>query len=134
MLMHFLEFSSKILAGLPKYIQGAKLRIDKFSFGKIKVNGKEYRQDVFVTNESVEKRQSSHTITRDDIDKALLIEPDFILIGKGTTGRVEIPEEIRGLVAKNNIELIEGRTTDVIEYFNKLKNKSKIVGIFHLTC
>jgi hypothetical protein len=110
------------------------LRIDKFNFGLIIINGKEYRQDVFVTNNSVEEKEGSHTIKKDDIDKALLNEPDFIIIGRGVSGAVEVPDEIRDIVAQNNVELIEGKTGDVIKDFNRLKGKNKVVGIFHITC
>lgn len=110
------------------------MRIDRFAFGSIVINGKEHKQDVFVTNDSVEEKESSHNITKDDIDKALLNEPDFIIIGRGTGGMVNIPDEIKGMVVQNNVELIEGKTSDVIKDFNKLKGKNKVVGIFHLTC
>ncbi len=110
------------------------MRIDKFSFGQIVLKGKKYDHDVFVTNKSVEEKESSHEITRDDIDRALFLEPDLIIIGKGTSGMVEIPEEIKAMVARNKVRLIEGNTPDVIKDFNKLSAKNKIVGIFHLTC
>ena len=114
--------------------KGDFLRINKFNFGSIIINGNEFNKDVFVTNDLVEEKENSHTITKDDVDKALLNEPDFIVIGRGTNGMVEIPDEIRDIVAKNNIELIEGKTNDIIKSFNKLRNNNKIVGIFHLTC
>lgn len=110
------------------------MRIDGFAFGSIVINGEEHKQDVFVTNDSVEEKESSHIITKDDIDKALLNEPDFIIIGRGTSGMVDIPDEIKGMVVQNNVELIEGKTPDAIKDFNKLKGKNKVVGIFHLTC
>ncbi|UCG95303.1 MAG: hypothetical protein JSV92_04660 [archaeon] len=110
------------------------MRIDRFSFGKIIIDGKEYNTDVFITGNSVEEKESSHTITKDDIDKALIENPDIIIIGMGTTGMVRIPEEIRDIVAKNKIELVEGKTSQAIEDFNKLRGKNKIVAIFHLTC
>ena|GEM_PF-1492486 len=114
--------------------KGGFLKIDKFAFGSITINGKEYNKDVFVTNEFVEEKENSHIVTKDDIDKALLNEPNLLIIGRGTSGNVEIPEEIRGILAKNNVKLIEGKTPIVIKDFNKLKGKNKIVGIFHLTC
>lgn len=98
------------------------------------IDGKEFRQDVFLTGETVEEKESSHTITKDDIERALLQEPDYIIIGKGTCSRVEIPEEIRDIVESNGIALIEGDTPGAIKDFNRLKSKNKVVGIMHLTC
>ena len=110
------------------------MRIDKFSFGNIVINGSKYKQDVFVTNNIIEEKDNSHKITRDDIDKALLYEPEIIIVGRGTNKNVEIPDEIKDILSQNNIKLIEGKTNDVIDTFNKTVNKNKVVGIFHLTC
>ncbi len=110
------------------------MRIEKFSFGTVVINGNEYKQDVFVTNDSVEEKENSHKITKDDLDKILLYEPDIVVIGRGTSNNVEIPDEIKVMLAQNNIKLIDGKTPDVIEKFNKLVSKNKIVGILHLTC
>jgi hypothetical protein len=126
----------RILAGLPKFIlvRGGILRIGKFTFGSITIDGREFKQDVFITNNMVEEKESSHTITKDDIDKALIQEPDYIIVGRGTCSRVEIPDEIRDMVDRNRVGLIEGRTVNVIKDFNRLKGKNKVVGIFHITC
>ena len=110
------------------------MRIEKFSFGSVVINGREFKQDVFVTNDTVEEKESSHTTTKDDIDRALLHEPDYIIIGRGSSGMVEVPDEIRDMVERNRVNLIDGRTGDAIKDFNRLKAKSKVVGIFHLTC
>ncbi len=110
------------------------LKIGRFSFGSIIIDGKEFKQDVFLTNETIEEKESSHIITKDDIDRALLYEPDYIVVGKGTCSRVEIPEEIRDMVNRSGVILIEGSTSDAIKDFNRLKGKNKVVGIFHLTC
>ena len=115
-------------------LNGGFLRIDKFAFGSIVINGKEHKQDVFITDDFVEEKESSHEITKDVIDKALLLEPNSIIVGRGTSGMVIIPDEIRDILAQNNVELIEGKTPDAIEDFNNLKGKNKVVGIFHLTC
>lgn len=98
------------------------------------IDGKEFRRDVFLTNETVEERESSHTITKDDIDRALLHGPECIIIGRGTCSRVDIPEEIRDMVQRNNIILLEGDTEKAVKDFNRLKGKNKVVGIFHITC
>ena len=110
------------------------MRIEKFSFGSVVIKGRKYNRDVFVTNEFVEERERSHKITLDDIDRALLHEPEIVIIGRGTSGMVEIPDEVRARLAENNVELIEGKTPEVIKEFNKLVGKRKLVGIFHLTC
>ncbi len=110
------------------------MRINKFSFGSITIEGEEYNEDVFVTNDSVEKKEGSHFIGNDVLDKVLINDPDFLIIGRGTNNMVKIPDEIRGILTKNNIKLIDGKTKNMIDEFNKLKAKNKVFGIFHLTC
>jgi len=113
---------------------GVVLRIEKFSFGAIRIMGNEYNKDVFVTNDSVHQKENSHHITKDDLDMALLHEPDFLIIGLGTNNMVNFPEEMKGVLKENGVELIQKTTEEAIKDFNKLRNKNKVVGIFHLTC
>jgi len=110
------------------------MRIEKMKFGSIIINGKEYKNDVIVTNTSVSTKESSHTITKEDIEDILLTDPDVIIIGTGTSGKVKVPKEVKVMVESHNKEMIIGKTPEVINDFNRIKTKNKVVGIFHLTC
>ena len=110
------------------------LRIDKVKFGTIKINDKEYHEDVIVTNDSVRTKESSHKITKEEIEDVLLLDPDIIIIGTGTSGMVKVPQEVRDIVEREGKEIIIGKTPEVVNQFNKLRINNKIVGIFHITC
>lgn len=110
------------------------MRIEKMKFGSITINGKEYKEDVIVTNNSVSTKESSHTITKEYVEDILLMNPDVIIIGTGTSGKVKVPKEVRDMVESHNKKMIIGKTPEVINDFNKMKTKNNVVGVFHLTC
>jgi len=107
------------------------MKVTDFKFGSIRINGKEYKEDVFVLGNSVEIKESGHTIRKKEVEKLVLEEPKQIIIGTGTTGKVKITEEALSFVKSNNIDIILEKTPKAVEIFNKNNNA---VGLFHLTC
>ena len=59
-------------------------------------------------------------------------KPELIVIGTGASGMMDVPDQTRMFIKRNNIKLIVEKTAEAVESFNKAKEKK--VGLFHLTC
>ncbi len=112
--------------------------IEKYEFSSIIVNGKTYNTDVIVTSKSVSDnwwREDGHRLTLIDIEKVLKDKPEVLIIGTGQSGKMRIVSEVLDYVKKNNIDFIATDTAKAVNEYNKLeKEKTKVIGCFHLTC
>ena len=111
------------------------VKINSFQFGSLTINNKKYDSDVilFWDGELIE-RESSHTLSKNDLIDLLIKEPDTIIIGTGTAGCVNIDKEAQEYARKNNLDIIIQKTPEAIECFNKMAKLRKVAAIFHLTC
>ncbi|MFW9922764.1 MAG: MTH938/NDUFAF3 family protein [Candidatus Thorarchaeota archaeon] len=121
------------------------MKIEKTSFGSITIDGVKYSHDIYINIDgTITKRRKDlsksyskvHTVLGPDEIKLLLQQkPKTIVIGKGQTGILPIPEESRKLLKESKVIIIEDKTPIVIHMINDLvKEKAKIVAILHLTC
>ena len=112
--------------------------IEKYSFGTIGVNGMSYNTDIKIVQGLVIAdwwRASGHTLDVDDIRDILEIKPKILVIGKGEPGYMKLTGTLLEYLEKNNIELIEERTSQAIHTYNRLFEEGKNVsGGFHLGC
>jgi len=111
--------------------------IEKYSFGSIIINGKEYNFDVEVrwTGEVLKWwRKEGHKVYFEDVKRAIDQNPETIIIGTGASGFCKITEECKREIEKKGIKLIIEETEKAIKSFNGLLGKEKVIGLFHLTC
>ena len=114
------------------------MNIDSYAFGSITVNGKMYLNDVIVLPHKVRPewwRKKSHLLAVEDLEEVIKYQPEILVVGRGASGVMNIPEETKKYLKEKNIELIEGYTEVACKRFNELiKQGKKVVGAFHLTC
>lgn len=112
--------------------------ITEFSFGKIAVKGKTYSDDIkIIDGQVISKwwRKSGHRVDIEDIADILKVEPDILIIGKGSPGLMKTTPALRDYLAANNVELIEMKTAKAVQVFNKLHAEGKRVAAgFHVSC
>jgi len=112
--------------------------ITEFSFGKIVVNGKTYKNDIKIFNGQVIPdwwRKSGHRVTVEDMTDVLEAEPEIVVIGKGSPGLLRSTASLREYLAENHIKLIEKKTSKAIDVFNKLVQQGrKVAAGFHISC
>ncbi len=119
--------------------------IEEYKFGSITIDGKIYTEDVEVrwTEEVLSWwREESHFVDLKDIQRALVQNPDTIVIGTGNPGLVKVSEEVKTLAQERGIKLIIDKTEEAVKTFNVICEGSeeeegeqdKIIGLFHLTC
>jgi hypothetical protein len=118
--------------------------IEKYSFGSIVIEGKEYNLDVEVrwTGEVLKWwRKEGHTIDIEDVERAVEQNPDTIVIGTGAFGICKVKKDCQEFIKRKRIKLIVDNTGEAVKIFNNLsqelvkeEQEGKIIGLFHLTC
>lgn len=114
------------------------MRIEDYSFGNMRINGKTYRHDLKIVNNSVKPdwwRKNSHLVTGEDLRDIIEAEPEVLVIGKGSPGQMSTAPEVEEELGKKGIRLIIKPTADAAEEFNRLQEENRnIAAGFHLTC
>lgn len=110
--------------------------IDSYSFGRIVVDGKEYRNDIKIIEGQVRPewwRKEGHRLCLQDMQDALQSNPKIIVVGCGHDGVLKVAEEVRKYCEKKGIQLIELWTADAVKKYNEIEGPG-VAGLFHLTC
>ena len=112
--------------------------IDHYSFGSITIQGKQYRSDLKIINGEVISdwwRKSGHNVDVNDVSDILSAEPDYLVIGSGSSGLMKISDRLRQHLVDIGVEVIIETTSKGIETFNRMYADGKnIAAGFHLTC
>jgi len=114
------------------------MEIEKYSFGSITINGKEYDKDVIIFHNRVFSpwwREEGHNLSIKDLEKAIDAAPNLIIIGTGSQGVMKVPEKTLKKLKELNIEVITARTPQAVKIYNeKEKNNENVIACLHLTC
>jgi hypothetical protein len=111
------------------------VKINSFRFGSLTINNKTYDTDMVVSwDGELIPRESSHTISKEELMDMLVKGPEVILIGTGTAGCLKIDREIEDLAQGNNVEIVAKKTAEAVDEFNKKSRSKKIVAMLHVTC
>ena len=120
----------------PRYL----VVVEEYSFGKIRVHGKTYSNDVIITPERVvcEKwwRREGHRVYLEDIERYILeYSPKIVVFGTGYSGLVKVQDEVLRFLRERGVEVYTLPTKDAARLFNELSTReTRILGAFHLTC
>ena len=114
------------------------MKIEGYSFGSMTVEGKGYDSDLVIFPEKVISnwwRREGHTLLMEDLEEVIEYKPEVLVVGRGASGVMTIPESTQKALKEKNIELVEGTTGEVYKVFNEYLSQGKrVVGAFHLTC
>ena len=113
------------------------LIIDAYSFGRIKIAGKEYTSDVLIYPDRVEAswwRRDGHSLVPDDLTEVFLAAPALLVIGTGYHGRMEIPAETLEYIRSRGIQVLSVTTKDAVEFLRLRQEDNDVVAALHLTC
>ena len=111
--------------------------IESYLFGSMVIDGKEYTNDLIIYPDHIQSswwRKEGHRLDIEDIKEVLKVKPEVLVVGTGTSGLVEIPEETEKHIRSKGIRLIAQRTEEAYKTFNELSKSKKVIGAFHLTC
>lgn len=112
--------------------------IQDYQFGSMTVAGKTYRQDLKIIRGEVLPRwwrNEGHTVDVNDVADIFAARPDFLVVGQGKPGHMQVTGTLRSALQEAGIELIEEPTAAALMTFNRLQREGKnVAGAFHLTC
>ena len=112
--------------------------IDEYSFGRIVIDGKTYRQDVIVYPDRVKPnwwRREGHSLCLEDLEEVLRDPPEVLVIGTGYVGLMRVPREVREKLEEMGIRVVVEKTGKAYRTFNKLLSEGRrVVAALHLTC
>ena len=118
------------------------VKVDKFSFGCIIINGKKYFRDVLIfADGTVKKRKGgflmfgSHNIKKEEIEELTQGKPETMVIGTGTSGKASLATEIENWAKEKNLNLIVQPSHKAVAKLNELtEQKKKVAALIHITC
>jgi len=117
---------------------GGRNHIDAYSFGRIRVSGDDFDDDLIVFPDKVEpywKRREAHWLSLTDLETVIDYSPDLLVVGTGVGGRLQLDPSMRDALRQKGIDCIEEHTDRAWQIFNdEIEHDRKVVGVFHLTC
>ena len=111
--------------------------IEDYEFGRYRIDGKEYMYDITIVDGEIGTWDSrdTHSLKAEDVKKLVEAEPEIIVIGKGASGALDVPEDIIDYIKDNGIEAIIEDTGKACREYNRLvKEGRKVAAIMHGTC
>src|SRR6266498_2389370 len=116
------------------------MRIDRFTFGSIRVNGKVHAHDVVIDHGRPRKRKKKPSKPfRDEFGHTpLSIEEDIpwncrrLVVGTGAEGALPVMDEVRQEAARRKVELLILPTPEAIRELQNERNETN--AILHVTC
>lgn len=116
------------------------MKIDRYSFGKLDLDGKSYESDIIIYPDKVDSswwRKEGHYLRIEDVKDVIKEKLDVIIIGTGYYGAMTVPKETIDYLKKNNFQVFVEKTPEAVRLFNDISVKDAdkgIVAMFHLTC
>jgi hypothetical protein len=116
-----------------------KLRIDKYSFGRMTVGGRDFDSDLILHPDGrIQedwRRIQGHNLVPDDITSLLEEAPGKLIIGTGISGMMRVSDDVLKLCKNRGIEVVVCRTASAVTKFNEAVEADTVVAAcFHLTC
>jgi hypothetical protein len=113
------------------------VKIEKYHFGRVVIEGRTYTSDVIVYADRVTSnwwRREGHELSVEDLTDVFREKPDVLVVGTGSPGLMRILPETRLRLEEEKIELIAKPTEEACALFNVLQTKREAVACLHLTC
>ncbi|MCJ7450651.1 MAG: MTH938/NDUFAF3 family protein [Candidatus Nanohaloarchaeota archaeon QJJ-9] len=112
-----------------------KPKIEEYKFGKVELDGQTYTEDLIILPDRIIKdwrRDEGHELKPQDLVEVGLSEIDRIIIGTGSSGRMEVTEDAKEYLKNHKVEVETYKTEKACEKFNEAGEKTGTV--LHLTC
>jgi hypothetical protein len=116
------------------------VRIDEFSFGRIKVDGVTYEHDVVIDQGRIQKRKKKPSKKFRDIfghtplsaEEGIPWKCRRLIIGTGVYGNLPVMDDVKREAARHKVELVILTTAEAIKALRKPSKGTN--AILHVTC
>lgn len=114
------------------------MHIEVYSYGKMVIDGKTYTKDLIIFPQKIKPdwwRKEGHSLAVEDLEEVIHHKPEVLVVGKGDSGFMQVPQETKSALKGKGIEVITSDTHKAVKIFNIQAAQNKnVVGAFHLTC
>lgn len=113
------------------------MKIERYKFGEIIVNGKPFVRDLIILPDKILqnwRRKEGHRLIPDDISKIQLSQIECLIIGTGKFGMMKVDAKLISEITSIGIECIVEKTDKAVKIFNNIIQLKKVAAAFHLTC
>lgn len=111
-------------------------RLERYSFGRVTVDGLEETRDVIVLPERVVRgwwRQDGHSLVLEDLDDVLDELPERLVVGTGAYGRMRPDPRALEALRVRGIEVEALPTGEAVRRYGELDPRGTAAAL-HLTC
>ena len=113
--------------------------IEKYGFGHIRVNGKDYHRDIIILPDGkiIDNwwRKEGHRFQLEDLKPLLNMEMQYLVLGTGYFGIVKVDKEVIEYFKSKGINVIVKNSREAVKEYNSLVKKGyKTALAIHLTC
>jgi len=113
------------------------MRIESYEFGRIVIDGREYRNDVIIFEDHVKGdwwRREGHRLQIEDLDEIVEKNPELLIVGTGYSGLMVVPKNVEDYLNSLGIELKAMDTRKAVDLYNKVSGEKRVIAALHLTC
>ena len=121
------------------------MKIDKYNFGRMVIDGKEYTEDLIIYGDVIItnwKRENGHILTNEDLnifwDKIGRYKGaiDSLVVGTGESSQMILSDdEANKMLDIVKLYVTQASTDQAVEEFNEREELGcNQAGVFHLTC
>ncbi|MDH5803118.1 MAG: MTH938/NDUFAF3 family protein, partial [Gammaproteobacteria bacterium] len=99
------------------------MHVSSYEFGKLDVGDQAYTSDLIITPQRVEDswwRKDGHQLQIEDLSLILAAEPQTLVVGTGYFGRMQIAAETKQYLQDHGITLIQEKTGEAVNLYNRL--------------
>jgi hypothetical protein len=113
--------------------------IDSYSFGRMVIDGREYKKDLMIKTDggiiSPWWRLTGHELVPADIEELVSTKPSILIVGSGAYGVMKPAPELKERLESMGIRTVVLPTGQAVERYNSLwGQESGVAACFHLTC
>jgi hypothetical protein len=109
--------------------------IGSYTYGKMVVKGQTYSSDLIIYPNRVDnnwRRKKGHQVCIDDIAEVIAGHPEYLIIGTGESGQMQVLAETQDFVRTCGIQLVFAPTEYASKLYNDIYAKRRVIGAFHL--
>ena len=109
--------------------------IGSYTYGEMIVRGRRYLSDLIIYPNRIDsnwQRKKGHQVCIDDLVEIIAGHPEYLIIGTGESGQMQVLAETQDFVRTCGIQLVFAPTEYASKLYNDIYAKRRVIGAFYL--
>ena len=111
--------------------------IEKYQYGSMTIQGTRYPSDLIIYPDTIDPhwwREKRNKVSNEDVRDMVAGHPDYLIIGTGEAGYMDVSPEVREYLQARDIHLLYAPTQQASQMYNLIyPQHHQVIGAFHLT-